>query len=153
MTTPHHSIKHGLSNHPFYSCWDNMMARCYRPTQPYYGDYGGRGIMVCEAWHSVATFIAWAESSGHQAGLTLDRADNNGPYSPENCQWSTPREQTVNRRRRRDAPTLTLEGITDTYIGWSRRLGGGRNLVAKRMRAGWPVKDAVTIPPGGKRDG
>jgi hypothetical protein len=77
-----------------------MMQRCYNPKAPRYERYGGRGITVCERWHDFANF--YADVHPRPPGLKLDRVDNDGPYSPDNFRWSTPKQQAANRHR----PTL-----------------------------------------------
>lgn len=81
---------HGLSGHRLYWIRRGMLRRCYDKKFSSYIRYGGRGIVVCDEWrNSFESFYSWSIKNGWNDGLQLDRENNNGPYSPDNCRFVT----------------------------------------------------------------
>jgi hypothetical protein len=134
---------HGLTKHPLFVVWCGMMNRCYSEKSPAFKDYGGRGITVCERWHSVENFVA-DNAPGYAPSLSLDRIDNDGSYTPENVRWADRKAQSRNRRSN---VMLTYQGKTQTLFEWAAEVGiAPRTLWARIRERGWPVEKALTTP-------
>jgi len=139
--------KHGLHGHHLYGTWRSMHERCRSPKHVAFHRYGGRGIAVCDRWSDFTSFLADMER-GWRRGLSLDRIDNDGHYSPENCRWATPSQQTRNRAH----PTsLTFEGRTQSVTEWARELGIRPALISQRLSRGHPVEKALKPPTKSRR--
>lgn len=140
--------KHGMCDSRVYSCWEHMKARCNNKNFKQYKDYGGRGIKVCDEWEEFEKFYKWAMDNGYDDNLTLDRLDVNGNYCPENCRWVTRKEQQLNRRVNK---VFTFNGETLTQKEWSDKLGFCENLIIGRLKRGWTIEEALTIPASNKK--
>ena len=113
--------KHGQSSLPEFKTWRRMMRRCHdvgTASKKDWESYGGRGIKVCEKWHSFDSFFL--DMGIRPDGMSLDRIDVNGGYQLDNCRWATPKEQANNRR---STVYVELNGEKLSLSECARRLG------------------------------
>lgn len=129
------SVTHGLSRHVLYNTWQMMLRRCRSPKVPEYGRYGGRGIRVCAGWHDFVKFYRWAIENGWKKGLTIDRINPNGNYSPSNCRWATYQQQGENRR---DLVYIVYKGEKMHLAEAARRARLPHETLRLRVKRGWP---------------
>lgn len=119
-----------------YSIWRNMRSRCIYPDGIHYKNYGAKGISTTLKWNTFIGF--WGDmKKGYKDDLTLDRVDNNKGYNKKNCRWVTRKDQARNRE-----DNILYKG--EFAIDASKRLGGAKTLVSKRIGRGWEVKKAFT---------
>jgi hypothetical protein len=134
-------VKHGKSKTAEYGIWVGMLNRCENPENESYGNYGGRGIRVCERWRG--SFLAFLEDMGPRPspGLSINRIDNDGDYEPGNCCWATSREQ---MRNTRSNALVEHDGETLCIAEWAERYGISPSLLRGRLMAGWSFELAVS---------
>ena len=91
---------HGLNSHTLARKLNGIKGRCYNPKSKGFHNYGGRGISVCKEWmESLESFYGWSISNGWSEGLDIDRIDNDGNYTPDNCRFVGRRENLNNTRK------------------------------------------------------
>ena len=132
------ATKHGKARTPTYYTWLSMLHRCNSPKNEAYPRYGGRGIKVCKRWLRFEKFL---EDMGERPeDMSIDRIKNNKGYSPENCKWSTRKEQCRNRRSNR---LITYIGVTKPLVEWSELLNINYDTLKRRIYTGWTIERAL----------
>lgn len=134
---------HGKRWTPEYFVWLNMRSRCMNPKNKHYKDYGGRGIKICDRWDSFSLFL---EDMGSRPSPKhrIDRKDNDGSYSPENCRWVTEHFQ---QRNKRSNQLITHKGKTMCLVDWQNETGIPRQRIAYRIKMGWSMDDVFGVTP------
>ena len=121
-----------------YSVWLGMRKRCYCKTDQHYEYYGARGVEICQEWaNDYSAFRDWAMSNGYREGLSIDRIDADGDYSPQNCRWAT---NIVQQNNRRMCINLTYNGETHTLKEWSKIRNINYQTLYQRYRLGWDIE-------------
>ena len=138
---------HGLSRGEWkveFKIWRGMVARCTDRDHPFFHHYGGRGITICERWTGENGAAAFISDMGKRPSKdqSLERLDNDGPYSPENCVWATRKEQARNKRTTR---LVTFRGQTKSLAAWAEELGMKWQTLYARVGK-WSVEEAFTRP-------
>ena len=116
--------KHGMYTTKTYATWEAMNQRVNNPNSTHYSYYGGRGVSVCDRWSSFEAF--YCDMGERPEGMSLDRIDANGDYTPENCRWVSHTAQMENRRAQKNSP-YGIGGVGITKSGKFRvRIKSGR---------------------------
>lgn len=136
---------HGESNNKSkeHRTWLHMKGRCYTVTDHKFANYGGRGIRVCDRWlESFENFLAdmgRAPSKKH----SLDRRDNNGNYTRDNCHWTTNKNQSNNRRNN---IVLHYNGESKTLSQWCEQFKVVYTSAQRRRKSGLSFEEIFLIP-------
>ena len=135
---------HGLSKTPIYNCWLSIKKRCYNEQNQDYHLYGGRGIRVCDRWMKFENF--YADMGERPEGMSIDRIDYNGDYTPENCRWATATQQARNKR---NTKVVEYGGITKPIRDFCDELSLNASTVMTRLnQQHWTVDRALSTPTG-----
>ena len=127
-----------------------MIDRCYQLNNKDYLHYGGRGIFVAPEWRErpegFLEFLSWYKSQPEweNRALEIDRENNNGPYTPENCKLKTHKDNCNNRR---SSKSVLVFGEKLTYSQAISKYGKvSRSLFIRRLSKGWNPEDALLTP-------
>lgn len=128
-------------NKHLYQVWQDMKQRCQNPNNSYYHRYGARGISVCKEWsEEYEPFYRWAIEHGYKQGLQIDRIENDGDYSPENCRWATPKENSNNTSRNR---RINLNGESRTRAEWAEITNIPVTTIRSRQERGLTAEEIL----------
>lgn len=142
-TTHGHYINHKPTR--ILTIYKGMCQRCSDPNSPSWPYYGAKGIMVM--WNTFEEFLADMGPS-YKPGLTIGRKQNDQHYCKENCEWQTYAEQNRNYSRN---VNFTIDGITKCKSDWADHFGIERSALDVRLKLGWSIEEALTIPIGQRR--
>lgn len=140
---------HGLCHTKEHAIWKAVRQRCNDKNASNYYRYGGRGIKVCPEWDNFQNFYAWCKESGFKEGLTIDRINNDGDYSPANCRWVDKITQGNNKSNNRK---VFYKGELLSLMQIERLTGIDHRTIGFRLNSGWATEQAVeTAPKYGNR--
>ena len=116
-----------------------MKQRCQDPRFIGFRNYGGRGIMLCEQWHTFDGFLA--DMGPRPDGMSLERIDTNGNYEPSNCKWASPSEQARNTRKKR---MIEIDGVPRHVAELAEKHGINMRTIAIRHERGCSVEQILS---------
>ena len=128
--------KHGKAGTPLYQIWGGIVQRCTNPQNPYYKNYGGRGVLLFPEWQNSFTafydYVSTLPNFGKE-GYSLDRIDNNGNYEPNNVRWADRKTQLRNKRTNH---IVEYNGVATCLVNAAEKSGINKNTLLKRARKG-----------------
>lgn len=138
-----HNRRKGTGQTAEYRSWSGMKRRCTNPRGNSYQRYGARGVKVCERWRGDNGYANFYEDMGPRPTPqhSIDRIDNDGDYTPENCRWATVEEQSNNRSTN---AYHVIDGERLTRIQISRRYNIPHSTLFSRLESGMSIEEAIT---------
>lgn len=139
---------YGSVGRKFYVAWASMKQRCLYEKHSKYNRYGGRGITVCDKWLTYKGFeddmyeeyvYHLEDHNFNTRQTTLERIDNDGNYTKNNCKWATPKEQSKNRTSRKVDKNSILQKVKKAKLNYATVMG-------RINREGMTVEQAMSIP-------
>lgn len=134
-----HASRKNRKKTKIYNIWSGMKERCNDKNDK---NYGGRGIKVCYRWLKFENF--YKDVGDPPKGLSLDRPNNDGNYSPNNWRWATRKQQANNRRNNRK---ILYNGKEEYFQILADKHNIRRDTLAYRLdKIGMPIHEALTTP-------
>ena len=128
----HYVVKARWYSKRLRNIFKQMKDRCLKTSNKSYCRYGGRGINVCDEWlNNPQLFNDWSISNGYNDTLTIDRINNDLGYCKSNCRWVS---KEFNSKWKSTTNSITVDNISDSCRGWSKRLGVGKNFILRYLR-------------------
>lgn len=143
---------HNMSNDKLYTRYHGMKNRCYNPNSISYKNYGARGIKVCDEWkNDFSAFAKWCQDNNLGKNQQIDRIDNDGDYSPENCRLV---HRLKNMENRRVSVNITAWGETKNASDWSldERCKTTYATMLYRINHNWTPEDAISTESSSRVD-
>lgn len=135
---------HGLRNHPLYIIWCHMKHRCYNKNNKRYNTYGKLGVKLIDEWLDFKNFHDWSIANGYKKGLSIERKNPTGDYSPSNCTFIPMLLQPSNRR---NSMYVEFEGQQIRLIELCQKHDVDYNRIWQRIKLyGWTVERAISEP-------
>lgn len=137
-------LKHGKARRgttdPTYRSWAAMRQRCNNKNCTEYKNYGGRGIKICKRWNDFSLFLL--DLGERQVGFQLGRINNKLGYSPTNCRWETPKQNSRNTRKNK---RYTYLGESKSIAEWAEGFGINRKTATIRLSRGWTFDETFVM--------
>lgn len=136
-----------MYNTKFYRIYWGIISRCYNPIVNNYSNYGGRGVSC--SWKTFEEFKKDMHKSYLNAirkfgfnykQICIDRINNNGNYSKENCRWTNQKKQ---QRNRRNNHLVIYKGEKLCIAECCEKYGVNPLLIYNRIYSGWPIEKAI----------
>ena len=141
------NVTHGLADSPTMNSYADMKRRCYDQTRKDYKNYGGREITVQKDWlegtAELSGFSCFVRDLGMRPNTDyqLDRKDNNGNYTKDNCHWVT---RSNNMRNRQDTVKVNYKGKEHILIELCEQKDISYSKVYQRIhKYGWAADKAI----------